>query len=290
MSTTDHTHVTDPTSAVMADTVIHEITDERPATALESSTYVFFSENRCNDTSSPSYWSCTRVKGHDGLHIGHRAGGDIHCGTWGTAAMWEAAGVTVTPTEATEATEAITEPTTPAEVTPEVTPEPTLQERLRNCTHGDRDLIPVLGDAAHRIDSLEAQLATQEAQAVRDRDRIESQQRTITEYCNDGERIAEALLDEAERRSWCSEYDSFVDSVNSSLRRMQLTLREQEYTVTSVYELVVTQYVTARSEDDAIELIEGGTVRFSIRSSDYGADISDDSPSPESVEASLSND
>lgn len=47
----------------------------------------------------------------------------------------------------------------------------------------------------------------------------------------DFHRLADALLDEAHSRDWCSEYDSFVDRISGSLREMSMPTRETEYNV-----------------------------------------------------------
>jgi hypothetical protein len=82
--------------------------------------------------------------------------------------------------------------------------------------------------------------------------------RYMNEYRSDIDTIGGALMEEAERRGWCSEYDEFVESVNQSLTRASLPTRERVYEVTwtEIYRVIVGRSgtYTAASEDDAIDL------------------------------------
>lgn len=66
--------------------------------------------------------------------------------------------------------------------------------------------------------------------------------------------IGTALMEEAERRDWCGEYDEVVEDLNHKLS-VELPTRTREYTVT--YTLTVTVGVTAQNEDQAVEEARG---------------------------------
>jgi hypothetical protein len=57
--------------------------------------------------------------------------------------------------------------------------------------------------------------------------------------------IGTALMEEAERRGWCAEYDDFVESINSQLPYHDLPTRQREFQVTWV------ETVTVRIERSA---------------------------------------
>jgi hypothetical protein len=64
--------------------------------------------------------------------------------------------------------------------------------------------------------------------------------------------IAEALLDEAERRSWCSEYESFVNMVNGRTRTLKLIPRTKTF---SVYFTVTAEPPTTEQELNGISAV-----------------------------------
>lgn len=71
--------------------------------------------------------------------------------------------------------------------------------------------------------------------------------------------IGERLIEEAEKRNWCSEFDEIIDNVNASLPgQFQLPTREREYNVswTETYTITVQRSatVTARDGDNACDL------------------------------------
>lgn len=74
-------------------------------------------------------------------------------------------------------------------------------------------------------------------------------------YARDIEVIGEALLEEAENRDWCNEYDEFVEGVNSRLG-MELPEREREFNVEVEATYSLTVPVTARNADEARERAE----------------------------------
>ena len=72
-------------------------------------------------------------------------------------------------------------------------------------------------------------------------------------------RIGNRLIEEAEGRSWCSEFDQIIDDVNSDLPGwLQLPEREREYEVrwTESYTITVPRSitVTAKSEEEACDI------------------------------------
>ena len=79
-------------------------------------------------------------------------------------------------------------------------------------------------------------------------------------YATDFSIVGEALMEEAENRGWCDEYDRFVENVNVLTSLLDLPEREREYevvvtgTATVSWSHPVT--VTARSADEAIEMVE----------------------------------
>lgn len=106
--------------------------------------------------------------------------------------------------------------------------------------------------------------------------------------------IGERLMQEAESRNWCSEYDEIIADVNSALPGMfQLPVRERDYTVSWSETYTITVHrsatVTARDEENACDLasemyageaddyeirdaISGGNYEFSDDNSDYEAE------------------
>jgi hypothetical protein len=58
--------------------------------------------------------------------------------------------------------------------------------------------------------------------------------------------IGERLIEEAQRRDWCSEYDSFVESLNTSLPIGELPTRIVEYTASLIIEV---SFDCRRNED-----------------------------------------
>jgi hypothetical protein len=67
---------------------------------------------------------------------------------------------------------------------------------------------------------------------------------------DDVRRISEALIEEANTRGWCDDYDKFVEKLNSRLT-VALETREREYEVSATYILKVSTKITARNIDDA---------------------------------------
>ena len=62
--------------------------------------------------------------------------------------------------------------------------------------------------------------------------------------------IGEALIEEADNRGWCDDYDKFVNSLNSRLS-VSLEERNHDYEVTATFIVTVSTTINARDEDDA---------------------------------------
>lgn len=92
--------------------------------------------------------------------------------------------------------------------------------------------------------------------------------------------IGEALIEEAEERDWCSQFDDFIEKVNNELS-VELPLRQHEYDVemliTQTRTQTVTVTVTARNTDEARRLVEDDpSNHFDGHISDYDWDIEDE--------------
>lgn len=76
----------------------------------------------------------------------------------------------------------------------------------------------------------------------------------------DLDKISNALREEAERRGWCAEYNTFCEEVNSTLEMSELLPLEQEYEVeVEVKAEISTRYtlmVTASSLDHAQSMVQ----------------------------------
>jgi hypothetical protein len=90
--------------------------------------------------------------------------------------------------------------------------------------------------------------------------------------------IGKALMEEAERRGWCSEYDEFVESINSQLPFHDLPTREREYEVTWTESYIVrvdrSVTYTAKSPEEAEDLArdeyeDGALVADAVRNGEY---------------------
>ncbi len=78
-------------------------------------------------------------------------------------------------------------------------------------------------------------------------------QEAAQRHRNDITLIGEKLIQEANERQWCREYDRFVEELNDDLERA-LPLRERDFEITVAVELRVD--VTATNEDHARELAQ----------------------------------
>lgn len=88
------------------------------------------------------------------------------------------------------------------------------------------------------------------------RDQIARLQGSLSDTMRTGkkavEMIGEALIEEAQRRGWCSEYDDFVEKLNDRLPLgYELPTREREFEVTLTYRVEFRMKVNAVDEDSA---------------------------------------
>lgn len=78
-----------------------------------------------------------------------------------------------------------------------------------------------------------------------------------TNYQSDIELIGDMLREEAESRSWCEEYDSFIDHFNSKSKAAYIEPRSNDYQVDVEMEYTIrvkgTVYTSARNEDEAVD-------------------------------------
>ena len=74
------------------------------------------------------------------------------------------------------------------------------------------------------------------------RDLAEREQTARTRHQNDILVISHALLEEADDRGWCDEFDKFVKNVNKGLN-IELTERIKEYRITKTYLVTVNTIV-----------------------------------------------
>ena len=98
---------------------------------------------------------------------------------------------------------------------------------------------------AQTIAELKATLALMKDTNTTLIERIEkAQQRHRTDIAT----IGEALMDEAEKRDWCYEYDTVVADLNRNLH-VELPVRKREFSVTVNVQVTIT--VDATDESDA---------------------------------------
>ena len=102
-----------------------------------------------------------------------------------------------------------------------------------------------------------AALTTEKERLERD---VQTLRTRADTYATDFSIVGEALMQEAENRNWCDEYDRFAENVNGHTSLLDLPVREQEYEVVVTGTAIVSWShnitVTARSADNAIEMVE----------------------------------
>lgn len=86
-------------------------------------------------------------------------------------------------------------------------------------------------EAGTRIEALIGQVSTFQQDNSRLRHTVEEWERKHNGTMDEWAHVAAALLEEAEERGWCSEYEDFCSKVNDRTRTLKLTLREREYNV-----------------------------------------------------------
>jgi hypothetical protein len=90
--------------------------------------------------------------------------------------------------------------------------------------------------------------------------------------------FAEMLLEEAENRGWCSDYERFATNVNAKLLHNEVPHRTRQYTVTNTYTVTVSYTVETRDEDYAIDYVQNNISAPAFRCNTWDViDVSDDS-------------
>ena len=84
--------------------------------------------------------------------------------------------------------------------------------------------------------------------------RHDADQRLIECNRNDFAKVAAALLEEAVRREWCSDYDTFVAKVNEELRYNKLISQAKTWNVSHEYSVVISGTVIASNQEEADDL------------------------------------
>lgn len=116
------------------------------------------------------------------------------------------------------------------------------------------------------VDALKLAVAALTAEKERLEREVEWSNNRARTYATDFHTVGEALMQEAENRNWCDEYDQFVETVNGQTSLLDLPVREREYEITVTGTAILSWShnitVTARSVDDAIEMVENDPSTF----------------------------
>jgi hypothetical protein len=134
---------------------------------------------------------------------------------------------------------------------------------------GDRRGVPALASAGYRL-LAEARASALSAVAAAQQERDQARE----QHQQDIDTIGGLLLSEAEDRSWCSEFDAFVEGANRRLHR-ELKPRRRDYLVEVRVTTVVTVRVEAKDEDGARDNVTSGEVRRQLREWDGSLDSDD---------------
>lgn len=87
----------------------------------------------------------------------------------------------------------------------------------------------------------------------REKDRLQKELvLSMERHRRDVATIGSALIDEANERGWCSQYDDFVDTVNGDLHN-KLPVRNKPYVITQTYRVVRVLHVEESSADNAAD-------------------------------------
>ena len=125
------------------------------------------------------------------------------------------------------------------------------------------------------LDSLRAEVTSLNA-------RLDSAVALNRKYSADAALIGSDLLDEAESRDWCGDYDNWVDDLNSRLSVIKLPTREKDFDVTLTYTVNVYTTVTARDSSHAVDIAyesfpEPGEVSYWSANWDYSGGDAEES-------------
>jgi hypothetical protein len=134
---------------------------------------------------------------------------------------------------------------------------------------------PTVGEIVHALNSAVVR-------EVRANARVDE----VRQQAHDAIRIiGERLLQEADRRGWCDEFDQIIDEVNGELPGpYELPIREKEYEVTWTETFTVTVHrsatYTAKSAEDAEEMaqeedIDSSDLIDAIRNGNWESDYGD---------------
>jgi hypothetical protein len=116
-------------------------------------------------------------------------------------------------------------------------------------THAAQDTIGTLRARNAEQDTIIAGLSTAARNIQRDLDVANQRhEQAVGQHRADVAVIGERLLEEAQERGWCSDYDTIVDQLNKQLS-VELPVRELDHEVEA--DIRVTIRVKARGESDA---------------------------------------
>jgi uncharacterized protein YdiU (UPF0061 family) len=91
---------------------------------------------------------------------------------------------------------------------------------------------------------------------------LEQKNKVLSAYSSESDDLINALRDEAERRSWCEDYNDFAYKFNENHSYIKLDVLEFEYTVTVRLDRTISTtvdiIVTAGCEDDAHTTVDDG--------------------------------
>jgi len=129
--------------------------------------------------------------------------------------------------------------------------------------------VPALASAGYRL------LAEARDRALHEVSNVQAERdRAYEQHQQDIDLISGLLTSEAEDRSWCSEYDDFVEGANRRLHR-GLKPRKRDYLVEVRVTTTVTVRVEASSEEDARGNVYSSDVRRELREWDGSLDGDD---------------
>ena len=78
-----------------------------------------------------------------------------------------------------------------------------------------------------------------------------------SDVAHDVDRLSDRLIDEADRRGWCEQYDEIIEDVNTHMRCIAIRTRQQDYeievAITGTMTIHKTVTVNARNRDEAFE-------------------------------------
>lgn len=110
-------------------------------------------------------------------------------------------------------------------------------------------------DVVPTVKDLQAEIAKLKADLEEARQDAEAHEKRADGWRADFYHQANMLMEEAEQRQWCEEYEEFCDKVDQGLRFGEMPRREKEYEVswvaTIIVEVPMTRTYTARDEEQA---------------------------------------